>query len=102
MEVLVDDNMNNLGNAHVHVEASLQAEQDNTIGWQQTCNLDKEPSTSAKRGNGSNDALPANSSVNVHQSACAHVGHNGKHTDMPLPPIDPPTTADIAKDDSQQ
>ena len=43
MEVLVDGNMNNLGNAHVHVEASLQAEQDNTIGWQQTRNLDKEP-----------------------------------------------------------
>ena len=32
MEVLVDDNMNNLGNAHVHVKASLQVEQDNTIG----------------------------------------------------------------------
>ena len=73
MEVLVADNMNNLGNAHVHVEASLQAEQDNTIGQQTTHNRDEEPSTSAKRGNGNNDALPANASVNLHQSACAQV-----------------------------
>ena len=101
MEVLADDNMNNLGNAHVHVEASLQVQQDNTIGGQQTHNLDEEPSTSAKRGNGSNDALPADASVNVHQSAHAHIeSHNGKHTDIPSPPIDPPTTADIAKDDN--
>ena len=27
-------------------------------------------------------------------------GHNGKHTDIPSPPIDPPTTADITKHDN--